>query len=175
MHIEKNICDNIIDTILNISKKIKDGIEAHLDLQKMRIRSKLYLVHRGERFFMPPTCYSLFEEEKKNFYGWFKIIKFSNVSRCIGNNDDNISGMKSHDSHVMMQHLLPIVMHGYLDGDVQTALIELGVFFRKLCCQKLKINLLKILEKDIVFILYKLEKKFSPLFFDVMKIGRAHV
>ena len=88
---------------------------------------------------MPPVYYSLFGEEKKNFYGWFKIVKFSdayasNVSRCVGNNDGNISDMKSYDSHVMMQYLLLMIMHGYLGGDVQTALIELGVFFRELCC-----------------------------------------
>ena len=76
--------------------------------------------------------------------------------------------MKSHDSHVMMQRLLLVVRCGYLDSDGQSTLIELGVFFRELCCQKLKINLLERFEKDIILILCKLEKKFSPLFFDVM-------
>ena len=61
-----------------------------------------------------------------------------------------------------------MVIHGYLGGDVQTALIELGVFFRELCCQKLKINLLEIIEKDIILILCRLEKIFSSSFFDVM-------
>ena len=89
----------------------------------MRIQSKLHLVHRGENFFMPSVCYSLFGEKKKNFYRWFKTVKFfnayaSNVSQCVGNNNDNISDMKSHNSHVMMQRLLPMVMHGYLGGDV---------------------------------------------------------
>ena len=101
------------------------------------------------------------------------MIKFSdayasNVSQCVGNNDGNISGMKSHDSHVMMQYLFFVIMHGYLGGDVQTILIELRVFFQKLCCRKLKINLLEKFEKDIMLILYKLEKKNLSLFFDVM-------
>ena len=76
--------------------------------------------------------------------------------------------MKNYDSHVMMQCLLPVVMCSYLDGDVQTTLLELEVFFRELYCQKLKINLLEKFEKDIVLILYKLEKKISPSFFDIM-------
>ena len=118
---------------------------------------------------MPLVCCSLFGEEKKNFCGQFKIIKFfdayaSNVLQCIGNNDGNFSGMKNHNSHVMMQCLLPVVMRGYLGGDVPTALIELGVFFRELHCQKLKINLLEKFEKDIVLILYKLEKNFHHHF-----------
>ena len=100
----------------------------------MRIRLELHLVHRGERFFMPSTYYSLFGKKKKNFCGWFKIVKFldayaSNVLWCVGNNDGNVFGMKSHDSHVMMQCLLPVVMHSYLGGVDQTAWIELGVFF----------------------------------------------
>ena len=53
MHIKKNICDNLIGTVLNISEKIKDSTKAHLDLQKIRIRSELHLVHRGDGFFMP--------------------------------------------------------------------------------------------------------------------------
>ena len=100
----------------------------------MRIRSELHLVHRGGRFFVPPAYYSLFDQKKKNFYRWFKIIKFSdtyasNISQCVENNDGNISGMKSHDSHVMMQPLVPVIIRGYLGGDVQTVLIELKVFF----------------------------------------------
>ena len=123
MHIEKNICDNIIGTVLNIPEKIKNGTKARLDLQEIKIQPELYLIHRGKRFFMPHACYSLFGEEKKNFYGWFKIVKFSdtyasNVLRCVGNNDGKISGMKSHDSHMMMQCLLPMVMRGYLDDDI---------------------------------------------------------
>ena len=146
----------------------------------MKIRLELHLVYRDERFFMPPACYLLFGEEKKNFCGWFKIVKLpdtyaSNVSQWVGNNDGNISDMKSHDSHVMMQCLLPVVMHGYLGGDGQTAMIKLGVFFRELCYQKLKINLLERSEKDIVLILCMIEKKILPSFFDVMVHLAVHL
>ena len=73
--------------------------------------------------------------------------------------------MKSHDSYVMMQRLLPVVMRGYLDGYGQNALIELGVFFQELYCQKLKINLLERSEKNIILILCKLEKKIFTIIF----------
>ena len=82
--------------------------------------------------------------------------------RGVGDGTD----MKSYDSHVMMQYLLLMIMHCYLGGDIQTVLIELGVFFRELCCQKLKINLFERSQKDIVLILCKLEKIFPPSFFD---------
>ena len=53
--------------------------------------------------------------------------------------------------------------------------MELGVFFQELCCQKLKINLLKRSEKDIVLIFCKLEKFFSLSFFDVMVHLAVHL
>ena len=75
----------------------------------------------------------------------------------------------------MMQCLLLVVMRGYLDGDAQTVLIELEVFFRELCCQKLKINILKRFEKDIILLFCKLEKKISTSFFDVMVHLTVHL
>ena len=43
MHIEKNICDNIVGMLLCINKKFKDMVKARLDLQDMGIREELYL------------------------------------------------------------------------------------------------------------------------------------
>ena len=38
MHIEKNICDSIVGTLLSIDDKLKDNMNSHLDLQSMGIR-----------------------------------------------------------------------------------------------------------------------------------------
>lgn len=32
IHIEKNVCDNVVNTILNIDKKSKDNVNARRDL-----------------------------------------------------------------------------------------------------------------------------------------------
>ena len=42
MHIEKNVCDNLIGTILNLDGKTKDNIKARLDLKEMGIRQELH-------------------------------------------------------------------------------------------------------------------------------------
>ena len=68
-----------------------------------------------------------------------------------------------------------MIMHGYLDGDAQTTLIELGVFFQELYYRKLKINLLERSKKDIILILCKLEKIFSSLFFDIVVHLAVHL
>lgn len=43
MHIEKNICDNILGTLLSIDGKNKDTDKARLDLEKIKIRKNLHL------------------------------------------------------------------------------------------------------------------------------------
>nr|XP_051210888.1 uncharacterized protein LOC127328322 [Lolium perenne] len=43
MHIEKNICDNLIGTFMNIQGKTKDTVNSRLDLEDMGIRGDLHL------------------------------------------------------------------------------------------------------------------------------------
>ena len=54
MHIEKNICDSIIGTLLNIPGKKKDGEKARQDMLKMGIRKELVPVQKGKRTYLPP-------------------------------------------------------------------------------------------------------------------------
>ena len=42
MHIEKNVCDNFVGTLLNLDHKSKDNMKARLDLIDMGIRPELY-------------------------------------------------------------------------------------------------------------------------------------
>ncbi|CAM8972690.1 unnamed protein product [Rhodiola kirilowii] len=41
MHVEKNICESLLGTLLNIPGKTKDGVKARLDMLEMNIRTKL--------------------------------------------------------------------------------------------------------------------------------------
>jgi len=43
MQIEKNICDGIIGTLLNIKGKTKDNSKARLDMKELRIKQSLHL------------------------------------------------------------------------------------------------------------------------------------
>ena len=42
MHIEKNVCDSVLGTLLNINGKTKDTYKARLDLEYMGIRKELH-------------------------------------------------------------------------------------------------------------------------------------
>ncbi|XP_031120950.1 uncharacterized protein LOC116024191 [Ipomoea triloba] len=173
MHIEKNICDNIIGTLLNIDGKNKDTLKARQDLDDMNIRKELHLVKKSNGSYeVPHPCYMLTREDRLKFAEFLKSVKFpdgyaSNITRCV-NADGKLMGLKSHDCHVLLQRVLPVGVRGSLEKEVTTVLSELGDFFRKLCCKTLKLADLDVLRNDIVIILCKLEMIYPPAFFDVM-------
>uniref|UniRef100_A0A151UGQ4 Uncharacterized protein n=1 Tax=Cajanus cajan TaxID=3821 RepID=A0A151UGQ4_CAJCA len=67
MHVEKNVCDSVIGTLLNIKGKIKDGVKAQQNLVDMGIRSELHPQSIGKRTYLPPVCHTLSKKEKKSF------------------------------------------------------------------------------------------------------------
>ena len=67
MHIEKNVCESIIGTLLNIQGKTKDGLTTRLDLMEMGLRSELAPRFEQKRTYLPPACYTLSRIEKKIF------------------------------------------------------------------------------------------------------------
>ena len=91
----------------------------------------------------------------------------SNVSRCIKLKERKISGMKSHDNHLLMQ-LFPIAIRGSLPPEVSRPLIGLSCFFRKIYSKVLNMDELGALEKRIAVTLCELERIFPPSFFTVM-------
>ena len=68
MHIEKNIRDSIVATLLSIDGKSKDNMNSHLDLQAMDIRDQLHPIERGNMVILLATCYSLTSDEKKGLF-----------------------------------------------------------------------------------------------------------
>ncbi|XP_038679433.1 uncharacterized protein LOC119980710 [Tripterygium wilfordii] len=118
MHIEKNVCDNIIGTLLNIDGKSKDHLKARMDLKQMGIRLELHPQNQESgRMFLPPACYSMSKKEKEAFCTVLKNVKVpdgyvSNISRCVDLKQHKLMGLKSHDGHILMQELLAIALRG---------------------------------------------------------------
>lgn len=68
MHIKKEICDNLLETLMGVVRKTKDTPESREDLRIMGIRHDLHLQsHRNGGSFMPPACFTFSKGEKKNF------------------------------------------------------------------------------------------------------------
>ena len=79
MHVEKNVCDNIVGTLLNIEGKTKDSNKARLDLPDMNIRKELHLQVQGNKLVKPHACYTLIGDGRKEFCKFVKSVKFRMV------------------------------------------------------------------------------------------------
>lgn len=173
MHIEKNLLESVLYTLLNTEGKTKDGIKARLDLQELRLRSELHPQQRGTKTYLPTACFSLNAKEKDTFCKVLKNIKVpdgyaANIRRRVHRKERKILGLKSHDCHILMQYLLPLALRRVLSKKVCSPLIELSNFFKALCSKSLKGNELKKLESQIALTLCHLERLFPPGFFDIM-------
>ena len=180
MHIEKNICENLIGTILNLEGKTKDTLNARIDLKDLNIKEELQLRKEGDSYVMPRARYTLSKEQVVAFCQFLRELKFpdgfaSNISRCTSADGTKVQGLKTHDCHILLQRILPAGMRGFLDSDIYQAIAELGKFFRELCSKTLNRDVLAEMKKEIPVILCKLEKIFPPAFFDVMVHLAVHL
>jgi len=170
MHIEKNVCESLLGTILDIKGKSKDTTNARLDLADLKIRKELQLQHKGDDDYdMPKARYTLSQSMKTQFLNFLKDAKFpdgyaSNIQKCLTADAIKWQGLKTHDCHILLQRIIPAVVRGLLDDDVYQTIAEFGKFFRELCSQRLNTDLLARMKTEIPIILCKLEKIFPPPF-----------
>ncbi|XP_066167015.1 uncharacterized protein [Oryza sativa Japonica Group] len=64
MHFEKNICDNILGTLLKIEGKTKDTVNSRIDLHDMNKRHNLHLQQDGNSVRIPQARYVLKKEQR---------------------------------------------------------------------------------------------------------------
>jgi hypothetical protein len=61
-------------------------------------------------------------KEREEIFQWLKKLKFSdryaaNIKREINLNTDKLVGLKSHDHHILIERLVPIMFRGYFSLD----------------------------------------------------------
>jgi hypothetical protein len=180
MHIEKNICDNIVGTLLELEGRNKDTVSARIDLKKFKIWKKYWLKKivkddddAAVTYAKPPAPWTLSKEQKRHLCRYLANTRFpdgycANWGRCVNIDGCKVTGMKTHDCHILLQRVLPAGLKGIASKEMYVAIAELGRFFRELCAKTLKVDVLNRLKVEIVVILCKLEKLFPPAFFDVM-------
>ncbi|KAL6210905.1 hypothetical protein ACLB2K_016135 [Fragaria x ananassa] len=91
-----------------------------------------------------------------------------NIARCVKTGKNMITGLKTHDCHVLLQHLLPVVIRWYLQSDVVDMLVALSKFFKRICVKELEKSDVRSLQEDIVYNMCKMEMIFPLTFFDIM-------
>ena len=92
----------------------------------------------------------------------------SNISHCVNLKECKISGVNSHDCHILLQHVLPLPLHGLRPNDICESFIELPTFFNVLYAKSLKVEDLEQVKKQIPLALSKLERCLPLSCFDIM-------
>ncbi len=75
VHIEKNVCDNVIGSVLDIQGKIKDSLYGSLDLHKMGIRKEFHPKLVDQKTILPLTCYTLSNVEQRALFQCLQNVK----------------------------------------------------------------------------------------------------
>jgi len=119
MHIEKNVFENIFNTVMDVKGKTKDNIKARLDITLFCNHQNMELVHDGSRVAKPRASFVLEKNAQLLVYKWLKILCFpdrhaSNISRLVNMEEYRLYGMKSHDCHVFIQTLIPLAYRDLL-------------------------------------------------------------
>ena len=85
-----------------------------------------------------------------------------------------LQNMKSHDYHMFMETLL-LIAFSALPDDVLELLVALSEFFKNLCANVLREDLLMDMHSKIALILCKLETTFPPAFWNIMEHLPVHL
>lgn len=124
-------------------------------------RSHLNLVEKpNNRWEKPRAPYYLTRAQKRDVMKWFMEIKFpdgyaANLRRGVNTEQLKIHGLKSHDYHIFMERLLPVMIRGFVNKDVWVALAELSYFYRMLCAKEIDPIQMLQLEQNIPIIICK--------------------
>ncbi|CAL8153844.1 unnamed protein product [Prunus armeniaca] len=175
MHVEKNVFDTLVGTILDIEGKTKDTIKARLDLERMGIRRGLWMNRDNDKARRDLAFFSMKPNDKKEFLKFVSSVKFpdgyaSNIARCVNVDGGKFTGLKSHDCHVFMQRLLPVGIRHLVKP-----IILLSRFFSQLTAKTLRKTDMFQLRHDIVQVLCKFEMIFPPAFFTSMMHVMVHL
>jgi hypothetical protein len=89
---------------------------------------------------------------------WMKRLKFSDgyaagLRRSVNMMTWKLIGLKSHDYHIIMERLLPVMFWGYFDDAMWIVLVELSYFYIQLCAKEITIEMMQKLEKKIPVLL----------------------
>jgi hypothetical protein len=172
MHCEMNLAKNFLKTILGN----KGTVKIRRDLQRRNIRKHLWLTAISERggggeIIKLHASYVLTPEEFGVFAQTIESLKMpTGYSSALGKHiwGKKFGSLKSHDYHVLMQHILLLALRGLLLPGARMAVMCMCKIFRRICTKVYNPVDFASLEEDVAESMALLEMKFLPSFFDIM-------
>ncbi|PKU85913.1 hypothetical protein MA16_Dca011844 [Dendrobium catenatum] len=174
MHIEKNIFDNFISTLLDLEKS-KDNLQARQDLVQIGVKPELHPhVLSDGSYVLPPALFTMSKKDKMMFCEVLKKMKLpkgysSNISKGVNIKECKIIGLKSHDCHVLIEDIMPIALRSCApSNEVLTIIVGISHFLKFICGKVINPIELDKKQKEIALTLCNMEKYFLPSFFTIM-------
>ena len=123
MHVQKNVFESLIGTLLDIKTKTKEGLNSRFDMVQLGIKKELHpVLQENGKYHLPAASYNLSIDEKHVMCEWLKNLKvpfgFS-------------SSLNSHDCHVMLTTFLSIAIRAINQVFLKMAVTQLCYFFNK--------------------------------------------
>nr|AAT38101.1 putative TNP2 transposon protein [Oryza sativa Japonica Group]AAV31397.1 putative polyprotein [Oryza sativa Japonica Group] len=180
MHLTKNLCINLLG-FLGVYGKSKDTLEARNDLKHMEQRGDLHPEPKEKgSHYLSPASYTLSKAEKENMFECLESIKVpfgysTNIKRIISTKEKKFTNLKSHDCHVLMTQLLPVVIRGILPDNVRATITKLYAFMNAISQKVIDPYRLEALQNDVVQCLISFELIFPPSFFNIMTHLLCHL
>ena len=133
-----------------------------------------------KKIFIPPAHYTLTKDEKHGVLKTLSEVRVpegyaSNIKILVSMTDLKLNGLKSHDCHVVLQQLFPIVIRSMLPKHVRYVITRLCIFFNLVCNNVVDVQQLKKLEEDIMVTVCLLQKYFPPSFFTITMYLTVHI
>src|ERR1041384_7968277 len=150
MHTEKNIGESFFCTTMAYADKSRDNVKARVDQATICDRPKLDMAPPkpgNKRWIKPKADFVLTRAQRREVLEWFKTLMFpdgfaANLRRGVNMDTMRVSGVKSHDYHVWLELLMPVMVRGYVPDHVWQVLAELSYFFRQLCAKEVPKNVI---------------------------------
>nr|CAH66657.1 OSIGBa0092J07.3 [Oryza sativa] len=180
MHLTKNLCVNLLG-FLGVYGKSKDTLEARNDLKHMEQRGDLHPEPKEKgSHYLSPASYTLSKAEKESMFECLESIKVpsgysTNIKRIISTKEKKFINLKSHDCHVLMTQLLPVVIRGILPDNVRATITKLCAFMNTISQKVIDPDRLEALQNEVVQCLVSFELIFPPSFFNIMTHLLCHL
>jgi len=174
MHVQKNMFESLIGTLLDMKDKTKEGLSSRLNMVQLGIKKELHLVRlENGKCHLPAASYNLNNEEKYVMCVWLKKLKvpsrfYSSIRSIVSMKDLTLTNYNSHDCHVILTTFLPIAIRAINPVWIKVAVTRLCYFFNRISQKVIECDELVSLKEFAVETVSQFEMCFPLVFFNVM-------
>ena len=117
-----------------ILKKTKDNLKARRDLAMLCDRPTQVFNDNGKP---PHALFCLTSKDNIEVMRWLKKNKFLDgyvvgLKRAVNLKTGKLTGLKSHDFHILMERIILVMFRGYMSDAMWQAIAELSYLYRQI-------------------------------------------